>query len=247
LSWRQSGLYANPESLWRNTIRLNPDCAMAYNNLGIALLHQGRLDEAMTLFQKALKIQPDNVEAYCNLGMVFDQKGRLDEAIAQFRKAMELQPRSVLVQNNFGNLLSRMGRVDEAMAYYRQVLEVDSNSTVALNNLAWLLATASDPRWRNGGEAVRLAERACQLTQYQEAFMIGTLAAAYAEAGRFNDAVTIAQKARSVALTHGEEEIAASNEKLLELYQSGRAWHQEARSVHEQLLQLNQSDRPNHQ
>jgi Flp pilus assembly protein TadD len=204
---------------------------MAYNNLGVALLHQGQLGEAKVLFQKVLEIQPDNVEAYCNLGTVFDQQGRVDEALVQFRKAMELQPRSVLVQNNFGNLLSRMGRVDEAMAYYRQVLEVDTNSTVALNNLAWLLATASDSRWRNGGEAVRLAERACQLTQYKEAFLIGTLAAAYAEAGRFSDAVATAQKARTVALAHEEKEIAASNEHLLELYQSGRACHQEAQTV----------------
>jgi tetratricopeptide (TPR) repeat protein len=110
------------------------------------------------------------------------------------------------------------------------VLELDTNSVPALNNLAWLLATASDPHLRNGKEAVRLAEQACHLTQYKEAFLVGTLAAAYAEAGRFDDAVVTAQKARAAALAQGQTEIAARNEQLLELYKSGRAYHQEAKT-----------------
>jgi len=94
-----------------------------------------------------------------------------------------------------------------------------------------LRATAPDPSLRNGPEAVRLAERVCQLTQYKEAFLIGTLAAAYAEAGRFDDAVVTAQKACAVALAQGQTEIAASNEQLLELYKSGRAFHQKAQTA----------------
>ena len=120
-------------------------------------------------------------------------------------------------------------QLSDAINHYHRVLELDTNSVPALNNLAWLLATASDPRLRNGKEAVRLAEWACQLTQYQEAFLVGTLAAAYAEAGRFDDAAASAQNAHVLALAQGQEAIAATNEWLLELYKSGRAYHQEPR------------------
>ncbi len=116
----------------------------------------------------------------------------------------------------------------EAMNQYRRVLELDTNSVAALNDLALLRATASDPQLRNGKEAVFLAERACQLTQYKVPFLVGTLAAAYAEAGRFDEAVASAEKARTLALAQGQEEIAAKNEQLLELYKSGRAYHQDA-------------------
>jgi len=128
-----------------------------------------------------------------------------------------------------GMISMESGQNSAAINHYQRVLELDTNSVIALNNLAWLLATASDPQLRNGNEAVRLAEQACQLTHYREAALIETLAAAYAEAGRFNDAVTTAGKARAVAQEQGQKEIAARNEQYLELYKSGRAYHQEAR------------------
>ena len=119
----------------------------------------------------------------------------------------------------------------DAINHYQRVLELDTNSVTALNNLALLLATASDPGLRNGNEAVRLAERACQQTQYKEDVLIRTLAAAYAEAGRFDDAVATAQKALAMALAQGQKEIAARDEQLLELYKSGRAFHEEAKTT----------------
>jgi len=122
-------------------------------------------------------------------------------------------------------------RPSEAINRYRRALELDTNSAPALNNLAWWLATASDPGLRNGGEAVRLAERACQLTGNKQAALFDTLAAAYAEAGRFNDAVVAAQKAHALALVQGQEGIAARTEQLLKLYNAGRAYHQNATPV----------------
>jgi hypothetical protein len=96
----------------------------------------------------------------------------------------------------------------------------------ALNNLAWLLAANRDAAVRNGAEAVNLAERACKLSDYKTPVFIGTLAAAYAEAGRFGDAVTTAEKARDLALAAGEKVTADKNSELLELYRAGRAYHE---------------------
>ena len=122
-------------------------------------------------------------------------------------------------------------QLPDAIEHSRRLLELDTNSIPALNNLAWLLATTSDPQLRNGKEAVHLAEQACQLTQYKEAYPVGTLAAAYAEAGRFDDAVAAAKKFRTVALAHGQDEIVAKNEQLLKLLESGRAYHQEPQLI----------------
>ncbi len=118
----------------------------------------------------------------------------------------------------------------DAINHYQRVLELDTNSVPALNNLAWLRATAPDPNLRNGDEALRLAERACQITKYKEAFLIGTLAAAYAELGRFTNAVTASEQACAAALAQGQKEVADANTQMLELYKSGRPYHQEAQT-----------------
>ena len=99
---------------------------------------------------------------------------------------------------------------------------------MALNNLAWILATSPDDGLRNGTEAVRLAERACELTHYDEPLFIGTLAAAYAESGRFPEAVTTAEKAEQLATTAGLTDVAAKNRQLLELYRAGKSYHEPA-------------------
>ncbi|MGA3267020.1 MAG: hypothetical protein ABSE16_09380 [Verrucomicrobiota bacterium] len=124
-------------------------------------------------------------------------------------------------------LNAQRNRLDAtAINHYRHVLLVDTNSVFALNNLALLLATSADPHLRNGHEAVALGERLCELTQYQQAIPLYTLAAACAEAGRFADAVATAQKARATALANGQKDIADANAHVMELYQSGQAYHQ---------------------
>ena len=111
------------------------------------------------------------------------------------------------------------------MAHYQSALEIMPDAVMALNNLAWILATSPDARLRNGAQAVHYAERACELTHQSVPSFLGTLAAAYAEAGRFDDAVATAEKARDGALAMGQKEVAANNGRLLELYKSGRAFH----------------------
>ena len=122
--------------------------------------------------------------------------------------------------------LGQLGRTREAVAQYREALRLNPNLAGALNNLAWVLATSPDDELRNGAEAVRLAERACELTHYGQPLFIGTLAAAYAEAGRFPEAVTTAEKAEQLATTAGLTAVAAKNRQLLELYRAGKPYHE---------------------
>jgi Flp pilus assembly protein TadD len=134
--------------------------------------------------------------------------------------------------DNLGATLAAKGRFDEAIENYRKAIQINPKFSEALNNLAWVLATSPDAGLRNGAEAVRLAERACELTHYGEPSFIGTLAAAYAEAGRFPAAVTTAEKAEQLATSAGSKKPAEENRQRLELYRTGKPYHEPAPTVH---------------
>lgn len=200
-----------------------------YCNLGNLFLGRGRFADAITNFQKALELMPGQPEIYQDLGCAFARNHQPEQAIIQFQNAFRLQPGDAGAELALAETLSDSGQASDAINHFYQVLALDPDSVTALNNLAWQLATAPEAALRDGNEAVRLAERACQLTGHKEALLIGTLAAAYAEAGRYADAVAAAGQARAAALAQGQTEIAARHEQLLELYKSGRPYHQEAR------------------
>ena len=113
------------------------------------------------------------------------------------------------------------GKIEEAIQTYRQALAVDSNNPVVLNNLAWILTAANKPELRDGQEAVRLATKAVELTGSRKPIMIGTLAAAYAEAGQFTNAVEMANTAFALASITGQKDAAAEIAKLRRLYAAG--------------------------
>ena len=199
----------------------NPTYPEAHNNLGNTLLEMGRAEEAIAHYRKAVEIQPRNTDAYNNLGAVFLQLGRVEESLAYLQKALEIDPDSGEAQNNLGNTLLRMGRMDEAAAHYGKALEIEPASVNAQNNLAWLLATSSDAWLRNGAKAVELAEQADQLTKNKNPVIGATLAAAYAEAGRFPEAVKTARRALNLATASGNRVLADAIHAQIELYQAG--------------------------
>ena len=125
-------------------------------------------------------------------------------------------------------ILSKQGKLPEAAAEYRAILRINPNHLFALNNLAWFLATAPDAGARDGPEAVRLGEKVCQLSKYKVTLCVGTLAAAYAEAGRFDDAAKTAQKAIALATTDKNTDLIRKNRELLELYRLKKAYHEPA-------------------
>ena len=151
---------------YQKALQIRPDYAEAHNNLANALLQKGKVDEAMVHYQKALQINPDYAEAHNNLGYVLFQKGSVDEAIVHFQKALQINPDYVEAHNNLGNALLQKGRVDEAIVHFQKALQIKPDSVDILNNLAWLLATSPDAHIRDGVQAVKYAERACELTHY---------------------------------------------------------------------------------
>ena len=222
LTWQQAGMYRNLETLWQKTLARNPDCSMAHNDLGSLLYDQGHIEEAMEHYRKAIQSDPNNCEALINLGIAFAARRQFNEAIENYRRAIEIQPNDCDTLNNLGATLATEGRFDEAIENFRRVIQIYPNHCGALNNLALVLAASPKAEFRNGAEAVRLAKRACELTHYGKPVYLGTLAAAYAEAGRFPEAVATAEKAEQLANTAGLTAVAAKIRQLLELYRAGK-------------------------
>ena len=118
----------------------------------------------------------------------------------------------------------------DAIREFRAVLKEQPDSVEALNNLAWILATCADAKLRNGEEAVGYADKAWKLTGGKEATMLGTLGAAYAEAGQFTNAIMASQQAIELAQSSGNTGFARMNQQLQQLYRSGRAYHEKPRT-----------------
>jgi len=216
---------------YQKALQIRPDSAEAHNNLGSALLQKGSVDKAIAHYQKALQINPDYAEAHNNLGNALFQKGNLNEAITHYQKALQIKPDYAEAHINLGNALLQKGSVAEAITHYQKALQIKPDSPDVLNFLAWLLAACSDAHIRDGVQAVKYAERACELTHYGMTIFVGTLAAAYAEAGRFDDAITTAQQACALATAAGEQDLLEKNQKLLKLYRAHQPYHEAAEKV----------------
>ena len=146
-----------------------------------------------------MQLNPDYALAHATLGDALLQKGKLDEAITHFRKALQIKPDDEETQLDLGKALLQKGAVAEAIPQYQKALELKPAEPEIQNGLAWLLATAAEPSLRDGGKAVALARQANQETGEENPVVLHTLAAAYAEAGKFPDAVEAAQHALRLA------------------------------------------------
>jgi tetratricopeptide (TPR) repeat protein len=141
LSWAQSAMYQDGETLYRTTIARNPNCWLAHNNLGADLLGSSdRVPEAFSHLETAVRLKPDYVPARSNLGNAFARMGRWPEAIAEYQTALRIQPDSVKAHNNLGNALLNVGRFQEALAEFQTALATDPDSAQVHNNLGSALS-----------------------------------------------------------------------------------------------------------
>jgi Flp pilus assembly protein TadD len=209
----------------KTSLEYMPNYAPAHYFLGLACLETGKLDQAIASLSEAAKLRPAAM-TYQKLGRALFLAGRLDEALAQFSTAAGLDPSDSISESQMGLICSRQNDIVAAIQHYRASLVLNPDSIQVLNNLAWIRAANGNPDFRDGADAVRLAKRACELTQNKNPVLLGTLAAAYAEAGDFTNAVAMATQARELAMAANKEDLANRNQRLLELYSSGRAYHE---------------------
>jgi Flp pilus assembly protein TadD len=207
----------------RHALRLQPSARTHYN-LGVALAAQGKLTEAIDHYTDALRLEPDDVNAHHNLGAALIRQGKLPEAIRHFTEALRLNPAVAETHHELGMALAAQGNLTRAIAHFNETLRLKPESPVTLNNLAWLRATAADPALRDGAAAVRLAERAVELTDRRLPGFLDTLAAAYAEAGRWPEAVATAEQALALARAANQPALAAELELRLARYRASQPW-----------------------
>ena len=184
------------------------------------LFRSGRADEAIAHFQKAVEIKPNYGDAQNNLGIALLQTGKAEEAIPHFLKALEIDPTQAQTYYSLGGALFVQGKVSEALARWHQGLRSDPNNLPLLNQLAWVLATFPDASLRNGREAVELGERAVKVAPNPDPVLLDTLAAAYAESGRFPEAVQTAQHALDLAVQKNAVSLVEGLKGKIASYQS---------------------------
>ena len=211
---------------YRKAIELNPNRAEFYNNLGNLLSKQGRTDEAIEQFQKALEVAPDNAKVRFNLANILTAKGRWDEAIEQYQQALKQMPDSIHAHYQLGLALQSRGRFAAAIAQFQKVLELDPKHVTAQNNLAWMLATCPENSLRDGKKAVELAQQAVQLSGGNAPEILDTLAAAYAEAGRFPEAIETGRRALDLSAAQNKKPLAEVIQNQLKLYEANSPYHE---------------------
>jgi Flp pilus assembly protein TadD len=215
---------------FQTALKLKPDDSGARNNLGFAFFKKGRVDDAIAEYQAALKIQPDAAGVHHNYGLALFKQGRVDEAMSHYQKALEIKPDDAEVHNDIASVLSKTGDEAGAIQHWQKALEIRPQYMPAQNNLAWALATNPDPSLRNGAKAVQLAQQANQLSNGKNVLVLRTLAAAYAEAGQFTNALTTAGLALQLAATEQNLAIIQSLESQMKLYKAGQPFHMVAKS-----------------
>lgn len=210
-------------------LRLQPDYVMARFNLAMALVGAGRtsqaqpfLAEALPQFAEAVRLDPTNTDYRFNFGLALLEQKQASEAEEQFTEILRLGRDNSATHYRLALALEQQHKFKEAITQFRATLSLKPDFAEALSRLAWIFSTAPDATVRDGVEAVKLARQACDLTANKQADFLSTLAAAYAEAGRFPEAVATAQAARDAAVAAGKTDVATEAGEILKTFQAGR-------------------------
>jgi tetratricopeptide (TPR) repeat protein len=183
LTWDQTHIWQNSESLWRHALALDEESSFAHNNLGLALAERGDLMEAVGHFRRALEIDPVSVEAHNSLAIYLAAQGRSEEAIHHLRWALQIDPADANTRNALGNVLADRGEVEEAIENFRKVLETNPESAETHYNLGRALAKRGSLE-----EAIAHYRKALEIDPF-DADIHNNLGLVLASRGEFAEAV----------------------------------------------------------
>ncbi len=186
-------------SFLEKAVKLNSNHADAQFNLANALSMKGKNEMAIEHYAAALRLNPMLTMAHYRLANLIMHAGKREEAITHYNAALEQNPDLAEVHYQLGVALNQTGKASDAGKHWQKALELKPNWLEPLNNLAWLYATDKNPLNRDGDEAVKLAKRAAELTQFKDAGVLDTLAASYAQKREFDKAIATAQQAIGIA------------------------------------------------
>jgi tetratricopeptide (TPR) repeat protein len=221
-----AGKHGEAEPYYRQALEADPAYFPAYNNLGMARHLAGDFEQAVQLYRKALEIDPNYLQSHNNLATLLFRKGEMEEAVAHCRTTLQINPRSPNALGILAAIANGRGDATAAIAFWRRRLELQPDHVETLGLLAWDLATHPDAAVRKGTEAVALAHHAVQLSGARDPAVLDVLAAAYAETGRFPDAVATAGKALELAREQKNWALADVLRARMLVYRSGQPCRQ---------------------
>ncbi len=221
LTFRQIGYWHDTRALCLRALDVNAENALAHNLLGVLLKQEGNLHEAKQHFTKAIGIRSAYATAHFNLATICHAQWQTDAAIRHYQSALAIDPSLLVAHLQLAKLLTASGRSKQAVMHFDHVLRHQPDNVEALNGLAWLLAISPNPQLRDGERAVRLAARACKLTRHELGTPIDTLAAAYAETGQFDRAISSAKLACKLLEAERNQQAAQESRERLMLYEQG--------------------------
>jgi len=219
--WFFKSDYDQAAADFTKALEIDPRYTLAYCNRGILWIEKTDYDRAIEDFSKALKINPRYAEAYFSRGVAWAFKGIHDRAITDFTRALEINAKDAAAYTNRGILWARKADCDRAIADFTKAMELNSRRPEAIAQLSWVLATCPDSRYRNGSKALKLAQKAVRLAP--KGRFKATLAAAYAESGQFEEAITN-QREVIASLNKGDPEDLLEYKRQLASYEAHRPW-----------------------
>jgi tetratricopeptide (TPR) repeat protein len=209
---------------YKRSLQIQPNDPAVLNGLGIALGQQGKIDEAAEYFNKALRMKPNFAEAHNNLGYTLAFQGKLDEAVVHYKEALRIDPDYATAHYKLGQVLARMGEINQAVGHCKAAMQFKPDWAEPVNTLAWYFAVSRDPEIYNPDEAVKLALRACELSDNQRPDFLDTLAVAYAAKGDFGKAVQTTEQALALCRSAQQEQLRKELESRLLLFKAGKPY-----------------------
>jgi tetratricopeptide (TPR) repeat protein len=220
--WKVKGEFDKAIADYSQALRLDPESPMAYNNRGNAWFAKEEYDKAIADFSQALRLDPKYAFAYKNRGDAWSANGEYEKAITDYGAALQLDPKYASAYTERGWRWIEKKEYDKGLADFNEAVRLDPNEGESWNARAWLRATCSDERFRDGKQAVADATKACELSKWKDAEYLDTLAAAYAESGKFEKAV----EWQSKALDGVSEDEKADYQSRLDLFKAGKQYRE---------------------
>jgi Flp pilus assembly protein TadD len=208
---------------------LDADYPRLRRDLAMALMEAGRPGDAVPHLRALLDAQPESADLHIQVGRALAREGRLEDAVSHLQRGVALEPGNAAYHGNLGLALEEQGELVKARTAYQESLQLKPENPPLINALARLLATSTVAEVRDGANAVRWAERLMDLGGANSPQALDTLSAAYAEAGRFREATTVARRALDVADRRGQRDLAVAIRERMTLYEAGRTFRVEGR------------------
>jgi tetratricopeptide (TPR) repeat protein len=222
---RKKGDFDGAIKEFTDAIQLDPQFSWPYNNRGLARTAKGEFEQALSDYDEAIRLDANYAFAFNNRGLVWTAKGELDKALKDYAEAIRINPKYVFPYYNRGIVWVRKEDFGKAIGDFAEAIQLDPQFPAPNNEIAWIRATCPDPEFRAGEEAIRFATRACELTGWKSYAELDTLAAAYAEAGEFTNAVIW----QMTAVEKAPDKQKQSVSERLELYRSNQPFHQKSK------------------